>query len=462
MQMRFFIALVLCAVFMPVLVPAPVLAAEPVAITRSENIVAVVNDDIITASDVEARARLMTLGTNIPNTPEAIQSIHRQVLSRLVDELLQMQEARKLGITIDAAQIQAGLQDIAAQNNTTVEALLDELTQAGVSRATLEDQVRAQLAWSMVVRRKLRPQVNVSESEIDGVLDQLESRAGQPEFLVAEIFLSVDSAEQSGNVQKDAQQLVDQLIGGASFAVLAREFSQGAGKTRGGDLGWIQAGQLAAELDAALSQMKPGQISPPVRSADGWHILFLRDLRVPQPVRVTDSVTEDQSETVTIMHLHQIMVPIAADDPDAVIAAKGARLKQLKSELNSCQDMADRFKEFEAPGTGDMGRIDTSRLPEGLRDLLLSLPDQQASDPIRNDVGFSLLMVCAREEIARSDIENLASASAAEARPAPLPDRQDQATREDIASQLGMQRLERLQERYLRDLRATAFIDVRI
>ncbi|MFH1158660.1 MAG: peptidylprolyl isomerase [Pseudomonadota bacterium] len=253
--------------------PAPAFSAT------QEGIVAIVNDAVITMTDIRDRTELYLSGSRESIPPAQRKKMEQQILNRLIDEALQLQEAKKLGITVGEDDVTAGFADLSRQNGISPPEFRKRLSAAGVRIDSLYAQIRADVAWGQVVRKKLRPQVNISESEIDLALSQIARGSGKTLYHVAEIFLSVTDPAKEKDARSEADKLVTQLMKGASFNDMAREFSQAPGASGGGDLGWVQEGQMGPELDKALGKMKPNQISPPIRSAKGYHILFLRELR---------------------------------------------------------------------------------------------------------------------------------------------------------------------------------------
>ena len=168
------------------------------------------------------------------------------------------------------------------------------------------------------------------------------------------------------------------------------------------------------------------------------------------PAPETGDATADSGPVV---HLKQILIPVSPQDPQPVVNAKIARAQSLQAEITSCDLMDAKAKDFLSPGTGDLGRGPLAALPEPLRGVVANLEIGVLSPPVRNEAGVAVVMVCGREGSAAP------VAAAPPPRPAP---RSDDASREEVANRLGMQRLDLMQERYLRDLRATAFIDKRI
>lgn len=476
----------------------PAAAAETRAGARA-GIAAVVNDDAITFSDIRNRMHLYMLGMPPNPPPEALKKIEAQTLSRLIDETLQMQEAKRLGITIEDAQINSAMAQLAANNKMTTEQFQQKLAASGIKQSTLLAKIRAEIAWGMVVRRKLRPQVNVSETEIDNEMSRLARSKGKHEYQVAEIFLPVTSPETESLTREDAGKILTQLGQGASFPQLAKQFSKAPGASQGGDLGWVQQGQLDPALDQALAGMEPGQLTQPIKTERGYHILFLRDKRdggsiasekpatPPAPVKPVAAPAPAAHVAATpaveaALHLMQIIIPAAPTEAKAEIAAKTSRAASLKSELASCDDMAAKAADYGTSDRSDLGMQKLENLPPDIRTAVAPLGDNELSAPVRTQSGIAVYMVCSRTEATpatpapetaaapAAEPEKAAEApaapaqpeAAAAAKPAAAETPADDASRNQIASDLGMKRLDQMAERYLKDLRATAYIEKRI
>jgi peptidyl-prolyl cis-trans isomerase SurA len=261
--------------------PAPAVAAPvaPPPARSTEGIAAVVNDDIISMSDLTARLQLALVSSGLPNSAETRQRLTPQVLRSLVDERLQLQEAARANVSVTDKEINEAFSKVAEQNNMQRDQLEKMLAGQGVPRSTLESQIRSTIAWGKLVQRRLRPTIEIGQEEIDQVIQRIQANAGKPEYLAAEIFLAVDTPEREDDVRRLAERLYEQIGQGASFPAVARQFSQSAGAANGGDLGWVQQGQLPEELDNSLQQLRPGQATRPIRSITGYHILMLRDQR---------------------------------------------------------------------------------------------------------------------------------------------------------------------------------------
>ena len=388
-----------------------------------ERIAAVVNDDAISFTDTEARLHLALVSSNLPDNAEVRQRLLPQVLRSLIEERLQLQEAKRLNISVTDQEVNGSLTKIAEQNRMQRGEFDHFLSSHSVPVATLVGQIKASLSWSKLVQRKLRPQVTVSDEEVDAFLDRIRANTGKPEFLTAEIFLAVDTPAQDDEVRRTGEHLVDLMRQGAPFSAVARQFSQAAGANTGGDLGWVQAGQLADDLNKALLMLRPGMVSPPIRSAAGYHILMVRDQRT---INLGDP---NQTE----VHLLQMIFPV--DDGDR--AATTARVKDFTSRVHGC----DAFKaEIGASRNGtDMGTLKAGDLPPELARMVIGLPIGQVSPVFGNERQAVVLMVCERKS-----------------NDAGLP------SRDAIQANLGNERIDQLQRRYLYDLRRAAYVDVRM
>ncbi len=250
----------------------------PAGAQETERVAAVVNDDIISLHDLEQRMRLALASSNLPDSLEARGRVGPQVLRGLIDERLKTQEATRLKINIGPGEIANGLA-ISSSKTTCLR---------GGSRPSC---AAAASSWIPCVSRSRRkwpgsawcamswvPDLHIGEAEIDNRLATLKANFGKPEYQVGEIFLAVDDPRRDGEIRTLAERLIDQLRQGAPFPALARQFSQNG--AAGGDLGWVSEGALDEDVMKVLSKIDRGNLTPPIRTIDGYHILLLRDKRI--------------------------------------------------------------------------------------------------------------------------------------------------------------------------------------
>jgi len=272
---------------------------------------AVVNDDIISVLDLAMRLQLAIIAAGVEDTQDLRRRLTPQVLNSLIDEHLQLQEAKRLDIQVTDLQVAAALEQIAGQNNMTEGQFLTMLRNRGVIPTTLIDQIRAQIAWQGIVQRRVRPNVVIPPEEVEEVVSRLAARRGAIERRVAEIFVPVESTAKEAEAQADAVRLFEEVRRGANFAGLARQFSQSGTAILGGDLGWVRDGELEEELNTVLAQMGPGEVSVPIRTLSGFHILFLREMRKNEGQevdrgRIAESLTNQRVDQLAQRSLQEL------------------------------------------------------------------------------------------------------------------------------------------------------------
>lgn len=256
-----------------------VVSAGPVQ-ARSAGIAIVVNEGAVSFSELNERIHLTMVSSGLPNTGDIREKLLPQVVDSLIEEQIKMQEAERLGITVGQEDIDRGFSMIAQQNNFTPDQFMAALRQSGIKMGTMYDQIRSEIAWSKVVQAELRPKVSVTDTDVENVLKRLKSSVGETEYLLAEIFLPVEDPQKEQSVRQLAARLSQQLRSGkAPFFKVAQQFSKAAGAANGGDMGWVQAAYLPERIVQALSKLPKNSLSEPVRSLNGYHILFLRDVR---------------------------------------------------------------------------------------------------------------------------------------------------------------------------------------
>lgn len=407
-----------------------------------QRIAAIVNDDVVSLQDLNDRLGLVLLTSRIPDEERARARLSQQVLRGLVEETLQLQEARQLSISVTPDEIQRALADIAERNNLTPEQLTDLLIKNDINPETLLDQLRAQISWLKIVNQRIRPQVNVTVDQLEIAVQEARRDQGQPEYLLSEIVLPVDNPGDEPSVAADAARLYQTLSEGASFDALARQVSASSTARRGGDVGWIQASKMPRELVEALERLRPGDISQPLRSQVGFFIFQLRDRRLSKAPAPSEEKNDAASDEIK---LSQILFQADIKN-DADLSARVDEANALRPRLTDCEAVNRIAEEQNAPASGDLGWLRVGDLPAVLAKGVADLPVGEISEPLQGPAGVHLLMVCERRGEEASETADLGSTE----------------EREKLARDLERERLDRLARRYLRDLRKQAFIDVRL
>jgi peptidyl-prolyl cis-trans isomerase SurA len=390
-------------------------------------IAAVVNEDIITVFDVQSRLGMFMATSGLENTPDLQRRVLPQVIQSLIEERLKLQEARRLKITTTEPEVRNAVEMIEAQNNMQPGSFRKLFTDRGIDMGTLYAQIEADVAWVKVVRQELRRNVLVAPEEVKNVMERLKANQGRPEHLLSEIFLPVNAISSEGDVRQLADRLVQQARSGTPFPAIAQQFSQSPTAAVGGDLGWVMQGELEAELDRAVGGMEPNEISDPIRSTTGYHILALRGRRAsgaPDPL-------------MSVVTLNQIYLPTVGGkaQSEAQLAQNG---NAILSQANNCEAMTALGKRIGGPGSGPIEPLRVGALPDKVRDAVSPLQANRVAGPIDVPGARLYVMVCERFEDSGLPDEN------------------------QIASKLENDKLENLARQKLRDLRRQALVDIRI
>lgn len=410
---------------------AAITAATSVKSQSVQRIAAIVNDELITAYDLESRIRLVIFSTRLSNTVDTRRRISSQVLRTLIDERLQMQEAKRRNISVSRRDLQRAKETIEKQNKLPKGGLERVLKQNGIPLESINEQLRTGIAWSKLIGRRLRPRITIGEDEIDESLERIRSRQGQTEYRLSEILLTVDSPDQEANIRRTAERIADQVANGARFTAIARQFSQSPTAAVGGDLGWQHETELDDTLRAAVTGMDKGSMTSPIKTVAGYQILLLRDVR---------KIAQTEGKPLTL-DLRQIFLPLPRQSAASDIEAQIDLARTVSTTASSCEDFNQLAKEVGSPRPPSLGKFALKDLSPAIRNVVKDVQAGKISDPVKMPDGVMVLMVCSREG-GTSVIK--------------LPER------DDIADRLMRDRLALSARRYMRDIRLSAVIDVRV
>ena len=415
--------------FFALLVAAALAAPAPALSQAEQRIAAIVNDEVISLRDLRQRIRLVLFSSGIDDTADARQRVAGQVLRRLIDERLQLQEANKRNITVSEDDIGRGVSNIEKRNGMQPGSLPSIFRRNGVSYDSLRAQMRSEIAWSKLVGRRLAPRIDIGAEEVDEIFARLKAAEGERTYRLGEIFLSVNGPDEEPSIRETAERLVEQIRGGARFSALARQFSQSATAAVGGDLGWTPRSQLDPEIAAAADRLSPGEVAGPIRTVSGFRIVTLagkRRIATPDP-------------DLAQLDLKQIFLPVPdGEDP----AGMRTRVDAARSEANAiegCEDLSAAARRLGAEAPRDLGKVRLTDLSAEVRRSVAGVAVGKAGQPVLTPGGIALMVVCGR---------TLPKAN--------LP------SRETVMEQLRLQRFDLSVQRYLRDLRSAAIVDVRL
>ena len=414
----------------PAPAPAPEAAPPQQPQGLTEDVVAHVNDEVITNYDVVQRMRLLMVTAGIQPTRDDLAQLQQYALSSLIDERLEMQELRreekeqKFTIIATDSVVDDALNDMARDAHLTGPQLLAALAQQGIGPETLRSQLRAELSWRDWIRGRYGSQVMVGEAQVQAFQERLAAEASKPKYLISEVFIDAQRAGGMPAALDEANQLIAQLRQGAPFAAVARQFSAASTAANGGDTGWVTAGELDREVQAALADMRPGTLSAPIQVKDGVYIIDLRD--------------KQAGGSSLLISLKQAAIPLPVDATADQVAAATAKLVALRAQLHGCADFEAVAGHVDGVMAGDLGEAQAKDLAPAFRDAAMTLQVGQISEPIRSDQGLHLVAVCGKRSNAAEGLDH-----------------------DQILNRLVGERLEMMNKRSLRDLRNSASIEVR-
>lgn len=365
-------------------------AAQPI-----DRIVAVVNEDVITQTELEEQMRLVAQqlrGQNTAPPPAAV--LQRQVLERIVLARLQLQLAQNFGIQVDDTTLNRALENIAAQNKMSLREFRDVLERDGYRFERFREDIRREIIVSRLRQREVDNRVIVTDQEVDNLLATQAAQGGaEDDYHLSHILLAVPegaSPEQIAAVQREAEALLERLRAGADFSELAISRSDGQQALQGGDLGWRKLAQLPTLFADAVPRMQVGQVSTPIRSPSGFHLIRLNDRRGQATER----------NVVAQTHVRHILIR-----PNEVTTASEARLRleRLRERIEGGEDFAELARAHSddrasATKGGDLGWVSPGEMVADFDRAVAEVPKGAVSSPFRTDFGWHIAQVLDRRD----------------------------------------------------------------
>jgi peptidyl-prolyl cis-trans isomerase SurA len=352
----------------------------------------VVNDDVITHRELEKRMVNVTrllLKQKIALPERGI--LERQVLERMIIEKLQDQFAKESGVRVDDAQLDKTILRIAQQNKfSSVAAFRDKLEQEGTDFKDFREEVRREMTSVRLREREVDSKLVISENDVDNYLSNQERLEGKgEELLLAHIQLLVPeqaSADKIQTFRARAEQALDKLRGGAPFSQVAAGYSDAQDALKGGELGWRPADRLPPLFAEALQKLKPGEVTPILRSPNGFHIIKLMDRR-----------SKDAPVVITQTKARHIL--IKTSELVSENEAK-ARLQEIKARIDKGADFAEQARlhseDGSAPQGGDLGWLSPGETVAEFEGAMDALKVGQVSGLVQSGFGWHLIQVLER------------------------------------------------------------------
>jgi peptidyl-prolyl cis-trans isomerase SurA len=392
-------------------------------------IAAVVNNEVITLKDLTDRLRLVILSSGMADTQENRHKLTHQVLKTLIEERLQLAEMKRAGIIVPEEEVSFAFESLEKQNQMPSGALTQFLKQKGIPKKTLEDQAKAQIGFGYYVRAAFPNAMQIDERAIDKAIEEMEEGADKPHYLLSEIFLAVESPQQERAIQKNAQGVFDQLRLGAPFPFLAQQFSKSASAATGGDIGWVREDQLDPAIEKVLKDARPVVLTAPIRTQEGYYILALRDKKILNPQEADDE----------IITFKNVRIDLGQAPSAEKIKEKKKALRRLKTRTRSCDTLDILAKSVANAKVREFEEITHEDLPPHIEAVVKNLEVGVLSDPLVDQGNVVSFMVCERRHRSSED-----------------------GRRDQVLRRLQREKLTQLANRLLRDIKQSAYIDIRV
>jgi peptidyl-prolyl cis-trans isomerase SurA len=404
-------------------VPAGPTAPAP-EFRLADGIVATVNDQIITGFDLRQRMLTVIAMSQVQPTEENIPAIQQQALQALIEERLQAQEiANYESLIITDDEVDQELTAMAQDAGTTPEQYVSFLAQGGIRPDQLRQQLRTEIGWRQLVGGRFNTRARVSRAQVEQNLRQLSEAASKPQYLIGEIYIEASRVGGQQAALAGAEQLVAQMVQGAPFQAVARQFSAAPSAARGGDAGWIVQGTVQPALQTAFDSLETGQLSRPIPVEGGVYIVYMRDKRA--------------GAATSLVNLKQAMIELPETATEAEVAGAAQRLTALQPSL-TCDNILERTASEAGLLGSDLGESDVANLAPQFQQVARAAEVGTVSNPVRTPLGLHLVAVCGRR-VGGAD--------------AP--------TYREVELRLQNQNLAMLARRYIRDLRADALIELK-
>ncbi|GAA0314838.1 peptidylprolyl isomerase [Sphingomonas oligophenolica] len=392
---------------------------------------AIVNETVITGTDVDQRVNLIIAVNQLTLSPEEKDKVRLQVLRSLIDETLEIQQAKTAEATVSAAELNQSYQRVVQNFHKSNAEMRDYLTSIGSSERSLKRQIEAELAWQRYLRRKVESNVNVNNEEVDRILKQMQAAKGSNEYHLKEIYLSAgpDRAQQVFDSMRQMIQSIQK--GERPFEYYAR-LSESSTRSTGGDLDWMSQAQLTYlpdSLSKAAQSMNVGEIAGPIEVPGGFSILYLVDKR-----QVLTADPRDSKLT-----LKQLTVKFPAGTTQAAAGARVAELEKATRAMQGCGTAAKVAADLGAEVV-DNDSVIVRQLPPKLQEMVLAMQIGQATPWFGTPQdGVRTLVLCGRDDAAGGVLP----------------------TAEQVTDQITQQRVNLRAQAVLRDLRRDAVIEYR-
>jgi peptidyl-prolyl cis-trans isomerase SurA len=353
-----------------------------------DRIAAIVNDGLVLKSELDMQMDSVTKRLTDQRIELPSQSVLRQqVLDRLVVQEIQVQRAKHVGLTVSDEQLNGALQEIAARNKIPFDQLPTALAAQGIDYKQYRESMRKELTLNTLRQRDVISHINVTPREMEQYLARQQNTASTDEFNVSHILLSLPAAatpQQLEEISRKAQDLATRAAKGEDFGELAIANSNSQTALDGGQLGWRKGAQLPQFVLDLVVKMKPGEVSEPVRTPSGYHIVKLNERRSGEAAVIINQI-----------HVrHVLMKPNELDD-DETVRQKLARLRDRIEKGEDFAGIASTSSEDpgSAPDGGDLGWSGPGTFVPEFDKAIADLKVNEISEPFKTRYGWHIVQM---------------------------------------------------------------------
>jgi peptidyl-prolyl cis-trans isomerase SurA len=412
-------------------------AETPVAngVIKMDRIIAVVDQSVITEQELADRLRTVTAqlekqGTQLP-TQEILE---KQILERLISDSLQLQLAAQTGIKVDDTQLDKTIMRIAEQNKLSVDEFKEVLQKDGMSYRKFREDIRSEITIARLKERDVDNKVNVSDGEVENYLTtQANRKDNQDELEISHILIRTPEDATPEDLQKirpKVEELLGKLANGTSFEEVSASYSDAPNALEGGALGWKNTSQIPTAFAEQLQNMQVGEISKPIRSPNGFHILKLTNRRGGSSALLVDQT-----------HARHILIKLTE-----VVSEKEAKQKMdtIKERLDNGTKFEDMARQYSEDGSsnngGDLGWVNPGDTVPPFEKAMNELAPGEISSPVRSPFGWHIIQVIERRK----------------------QDMTKEAARLKARQEIRARKADEAYQDWLRELRDRAFVELRL
>jgi peptidyl-prolyl cis-trans isomerase SurA len=376
-------------------------AGEQKRIRTVDSIAAIVNTDVITRQELQDRMRMIERRMSAQGaTPPPPAVLEKQLLERMIVDRAQLQLAKEQGIRVDDMMLDRAVARIAEQNKMSVQDFRNQLERENIPFARFREELREDILMQRLREREVDNKIQITESEVDNYLAMEKGATqAQQEYNLAQILIRIPenaSSEQIAERRQRAEEVYRQLKSGADFAKTSAAYSDASEALKGGELGWRNQDRLPQLFMDAIGKLNPGELSPLVKSANGFHILKLIDKRSQSVVK---NGAAGAAGMIQQTHARHILIKV-----NQIVSSYDARRKltDLKERLDNkaakFEDLAKLFSnDLSASRGGDLGWVYPGDTVPEFERAMNTLQPGQVSEPIETPFGYHLIQVLERK-----------------------------------------------------------------